>query len=57
MNELQIFNHVEFGNICTLTIDGVPWFVGKDVGMLFPNILKQRIRGGRKSRPPQAFKK
>lgn len=31
MNELQIFNHVEFGNICTLTIDGVPWFVGKDV--------------------------
>lgn len=31
MNELQIFNHVEFGNIRTLTIDGVPWFVGKDV--------------------------
>lgn len=31
MNELQIFKSPEFGQIRTLTIDGEPWFVGKDV--------------------------
>lgn len=31
MNEIQIFNNPEFGEIRTLTIDGEPWFVGKDV--------------------------
>ena len=31
MNELQIFNSEEFGDIRTVTIDGEPWFVGKDV--------------------------
>lgn len=31
MNELQIFNNEEFGNIRTVTIDNKPWFVGKDV--------------------------
>ncbi len=31
MNELQIFNNPEFGNIRTVTIDGEPWFVGKYV--------------------------
>lgn len=31
MNELQIFNSKEFGNIRTVTIDNEPWFVGKDV--------------------------
>ena len=31
MNELQIFNSEEFGEIRTVTIDGEPWFVGKDV--------------------------
>lgn len=31
MNELQIFNSEEFGNIRTVTIDNEPWFVGKDV--------------------------
>ena len=30
MNELQIFKSPEFGQIRTLTIDGEPWFVGKD---------------------------
>lgn len=32
--KIQIFNsnlHPEFGNLRTLTIDGEPWFVGKDV--------------------------
>ncbi len=31
MNELQIFNSEEFGDIRTVTIDNEPWFVGKDV--------------------------
>ena len=31
MNELKIFNSPEFGQVRTLTIDGEPWFVGKDV--------------------------
>lgn len=33
MNELQIFNNEEFGEIRTVTIDNEPWFVGKDVAM------------------------
>ncbi|WP_317854521.1 BRO family protein [Chakrabartyella piscis] len=31
MNELQVFQNEEFGEIRTITIDGEPWFVGKDV--------------------------
>lgn len=31
MNELTIFNNPEFGDIRSVTIDGEPWFVGKDV--------------------------
>lgn len=31
MNELQIFNSSEFGEIRTVTINNEPWFVGKDV--------------------------
>lgn len=31
MNDLQIFNNEEFGQIRTVTIDNEPWFVGKDV--------------------------
>ena len=31
MNELQVFFNEEFGNIRTVTRDGEPWFVGKDV--------------------------
>ena len=31
MNEIAIFKSPEFGAIRTLTIDGEPWFVGKDV--------------------------
>ena len=33
MNELQVFNNSEFGELRTVTIDGEPWFVGKDVAM------------------------
>ena len=31
MNELQIFQNPEFGEVRTVSIDGEPWFVGKDV--------------------------
>ena len=31
MNEMQIFNNEEFGQIRTVTIENEPWFVGKDV--------------------------
>ena len=31
MNELQIFNNPEFGEIRTVEINGEPWLVGKDV--------------------------
>lgn len=31
MNNLKIFENAEFGQMRTVTIDGEPWFVGKDV--------------------------
>lgn len=31
MNQLEIFRNREFGEIRTVTIDGEPWFVGKDI--------------------------
>ena len=31
MNELKIFQSAEFGNVRAVTINGEPWFVGKDV--------------------------
>lgn len=44
MNELQIFNSEEFGDIRTVTINNEPWFVGKDVatalGYAKPLILR-----------------
>lgn len=30
-NELEIFKNEEFGEIRTVTIDGEPWFVAKDI--------------------------
>lgn len=45
MNELQIFKNEEFGEIRTVTIDGEPWFVGKDVAeALGYSDTKQAIR-------------
>lgn len=31
MNEIKVFENEQFGEIRTVTIDGQPWFVGKDV--------------------------
>lgn len=33
MNNLQIFNNPEFGEIRSMEINGEPWFVGKDVAV------------------------
>ena len=48
MEEMQIFNSGEFGDIRTVTIDGEPWFVGKDVAKALkykdtPDALKKHI--------------
>ena len=50
MNELQIFNSEEFGEIRTIEIDGKPYFVGADVAKALGykdtvNALKQHCRG------------
>lgn len=34
MNDLQIFNHPDFGAVRTVTIGDEPWFVGKDVAQV-----------------------
>jgi prophage antirepressor-like protein len=31
MNGMQVFSNLEFGSICTIKVDGEPWFVLKDV--------------------------
>ena len=33
MNELQVFNNPEFGEIRTVEVNGEPWLVGKDVAV------------------------
>lgn len=30
MNEIKIYKHPKFGQVRTVLIDGIPWFVGKD---------------------------
>lgn len=50
MQELQIFNSEEFGQVRTVEIDGVPYFVGKDIATALGykdtvNALKQHCRG------------
>ena len=31
MEEVQVFNNEEFGEVRSITINGEPWFVGKDI--------------------------
>ncbi len=47
-NELQVFENPEFGQVRTVTIDGEPWFVGKDVAVALgyvdtKNALKSHV--------------
>lgn len=34
MNEIQIFNNPEFGEVRTVNINNEPWFVGKDIAQI-----------------------
>lgn len=34
MNRMQIFQNAEFGSVRTITVDGTPYFVGKDVAAI-----------------------
>ena len=50
MNNIQVFNNSEFGDIRTVEIDGKPYFVGVDVAKALGykdtvNALKQHCRG------------
>lgn len=33
-NKIKVFENAEFGSVRTMTINGEPWFVGKDVAMV-----------------------
>lgn len=33
MENIQIFEHPEFGSVRTIEVDGEPYFVGKDVAL------------------------
>lgn len=51
-NELEIFKNEEFGEIRTVTIDGEPWFVAKDIASILgykdpKNTVKNRCKRGR----------
>lgn len=63
MNELQIFNNPEFGEIRTIEIDGEPWLVGKDVAVALgysdtSDALKRHVQesGSAQWSAPQAFR-
>lgn len=34
MNEIKVFENEQFGKIRTVTIDGQPWFIGKDLAVV-----------------------
>ena len=47
-NKLEVFTNDEFGSVRTVTIDGEPWFVGKDVAVALGyrdtvNALKKHV--------------
>lgn len=55
MNDLKIFSNKEFGEVRTVTIDGEPWLVGKDVALSLKykdtvNALKNHVSDEDKKR-------
>lgn len=51
MNDIRIFNNAEFGEIRTVSIDGEPWFVGRDIALKLgyakpQNALKDNVDEG-----------
>ena len=56
-NNIEIFKNEEFGEIRTVTIDGEPWFVAKDIASILEykdlkNTVKNRCKRGRVSEIP-----
>ena len=49
MNEIQIFKNAEFGSVRTADINGVPYFVGKDVAEIlgYSNTRKALLDHGK----------
>ena len=45
MNELQVFENPAFGQVRTVTKDGEPWFVAKDVCKAFGDTNHNRSVG------------
>ena len=45
MNEMQVFNNPEFGDIRTVTVNEEPWFVLKDVCEAFGETNYRRVAG------------
>lgn len=43
MNGMQVFSNLEFGSICTIKVDGEPWFVLKDVREAFGETNYRRV--------------
>ena len=43
MNNLQVFNNPEFGEVRTIERDGEPWFVLKDICELFGERNYRRV--------------
>ena len=55
--KIEIFKNDEFGEIRTVTIDGEPWFVAKDIASILgykdpKNTVKNRCKRGRVSKIP-----
>ena len=47
-NEIMLFSNREFGDVRTVIVDGVPYFVGKDVAVILGykdtvNALKSHV--------------
>ncbi len=42
MNDLKIFNNSEFGDLTVLVIDGIEWFVAKEVAEMLGYTTLQR---------------
>ncbi len=60
-NKIEIFKNEEFGEIRTVTIDGEPWFVAKDIASILgykdpKNTVKNRCKRGRVSEIPPPTK-
>ena len=48
MNEIKVFEHIEFGQVRTMVVNGEAWFVGKDVAIALGykdtvNAIKQHV--------------